>query len=125
MQERQLRELEQWKREQEADVISNRPVATEEMIALPSDLICSPRLLPMKNNSSGNSSRVAERAGLLTEPAVSWEKAIERELRGLDFDKRVRDKFSDEGGSRLREGGLQMNISRSEKAPSPALNRSY
>ena len=58
------------------------------MIALPPDMICPPRLLPMKGYQDGRNAtdfKTLNRWG-----GDAWEWAIELEIKKLDFDKRKR-----------------------------------
>lgn len=86
--ERQAQDLQRRKREHESEVQSNRPVAAEEVIALPSDMICSPRLLPMKGYQDGRNA--TDFKALNRSAGDAWERAIELEIKKLDFDKRIR-----------------------------------
>lgn len=72
---------------------SNRPVASEQVIALPAESLRSPRLYPREE-----------------EKTTSWDMAIEKELRALDFDSRVNKKFTEESGLKLQA---------TRKSPSP------
>ena len=74
MMQRKVQELLGRNRDDESEVQSNRPVAAEEVIALPSDMICSPRLLPMKGYQDGRNA--TDYKALNRSAGDAWERAI-------------------------------------------------